>query len=569
MRWLLKRTNDEYLSYVSRRLKISKTIAQILINRGVKEPERMALFLRPSLSRMEDPLNLSGISDACEHISYALKNNHRILIHGDYDADGLSGTAMLVHALRKMGGDIHYFIPRRDRDGYGFNEIGVKRAKEIGAKLIVTVDCGIRSFDAVRSAVSHGISVVITDHHTPLYLKDEVPSDNPRCILPQDCVVVNPKIRNPHSELSGAGVVFKLLWVLSGFEDIREYLDLVTIGTIGDIVPLIDENRNIISEGLEVLRNTPRPGLLALYREAGVSGVEFTPNNLTFTLIPRINAPGRMDDASQVVDLFITTSDSEAQDIARNLNRLNSIRQSIEEDIYGEALELFKEKYDDIPYVIVLAKEGWHPGVVGIIASKFEEEFYRPAVILSITEGVARGSVRSIPEVDILEVLTYVERYLLRYGGHKRAAGLMLREENLEEFERKVSSIVSTIFREKSLAPQLYIDSEVLFKDLNFSLIDELRLLEPFGYGNPEPVLGAKNVEVTLPRIVGNGHLKLRGRQDGREFDIVGFGMAERLKDVMAGVIDIAFLPRLNEFNGIKSIQLKIKEIRRSSVGDV
>ncbi len=568
MRWLLKRTNDEYLSYVSKRLNISKTLAQILINRGVKEPERMALFLRPSFSGMEDPLNLSGIRDACEYINYALKNNHRILIHGDYDADGLSGTAMLVHALRKMGGDVHYFIPRRDRDGYGFNEAGVRRAKEIGAKLIVTVDCGIRSFDAVRTAVSHGIGVVITDHHTPLYLKDEVSKD-PRCVLPEDCVIVNPKIRNPNSELSGAGVVFKLLWAFSGFDNIREYLDLVTIGTIGDIVPLIDENRNIISEGLEVLRNTPRPGLLALYREAGIDRMQFSPNNLTFTLIPRINAPGRMDDASQVVELLITSSDSEAQDIARNLNRLNSMRQSIEEDIYSEAMELFKEKYDDIPYIIVLAKEGWHPGVMGIIASKFEEEFYRPAVILSITDGIAKGSARSIPEVDILEVFNCVERYLLRYGGHRRAAGLMLKKENLEEFEREISSIVSTIFREKSPAPQLHIDSEVIFRDLNFSLIDELRLLEPFGYGNPEPVLGAKNVEVTLPRIVGNGHLKLRGRQNGREFDIVGFGMAERLKDIMSGVIDIAFLPRLNEFNGIKSIQLKIKEMRRSLEGNV
>ncbi len=562
MRWVLTKTNEEYLNYLSKKTGISKALSQILINRGIKTPSQIRDFLNPSLSLLNDPYSLHDMERAVMRIREAIKNNERILIHGDYDVDGLTATAIMVEGLKRSGADVHFFIPSRHSHGYGFNEPGLQRAKDTGASLIITVDCGIKSFSTVSMARRSGIDIIITDHHLPLRSS----GDDRSPLLPEAVAVVNPKV-NPSDNLmhiSGAAVAFKVMQALYGnIDDVMEFLDLLTIATVGDIVPLTGENRNILSEGLSFLMKTERPGLQALLEFSGMRDKELTPSNLSFTLIPRLNAAGRLEEASQVVNLFLTREPDEAERIARWLDGLNKQRQSIEEDIYEEAQELFKIKYEDIPQGIVLCKEGWHAGVIGIIASRFQEEFYRPAFIFTVKDGIATGSVRSIPEIDIMKILDSLGGFLIKYGGHSQAAGLSLYLKDMEEFEAALQKRLMDYLMGERPVPVLRIDAEASFEEINYSLLRELKTLEPFGYGNEEPLLGTKNILPVESRIVGNGHLKLRLRQGDREFDVIGFGMAE-LIDIASESVDIAFLPQINDFNGRRSIQLKIRAIRRS-----
>lgn len=559
MRWVLSRTNDEYLAYISKRTGISKTLSQILINRGIKEPDQIKKFLNPSLSLISDPFCLDGMKLAVKRIKEAVKNREPILIHGDYDVDGLAGTSILFDALKRLGAEVYFFIPSRHSHGYGFNEPGLKRAKELGASLIITVDCGIKSFTVASEARRLGIDIIITDHHLPFMQEDKM-------ILPEAIAVLNPKVspEDGTMHLSGAGVVFKLLQALYGSIDpLMEYLDLLTLATVGDIAPLRGENRHILAEGLYLLKNTERPGLRALLEISGMKDRELTPSNLSFTIVPRLNAPGRLEEASEVIRLLITSDLSEAEVLAGWIDRLNRQRQSIEEDIYEEAQELFRLKYDEIPDGIVLAKEGWHAGVLGIIASKFQEEFYRPAFIFTIKDGIATGSVRSIPEIDIMEILDSLGRFFIRYGGHSQAAGLSLYLKEFEDFERELKRTLRVYLKEEKPVPTLRIDAQISFDQINYDLLNELKSLEPLGYGNEEPILGAKNIISLERRIVGNGHLKLRLKQEGREFDVIGFGMADMI-DLASDPVDIAFSPQINDFNGRRSIQLKIRAIRKS-----
>ncbi|MFN3740331.1 MAG: single-stranded-DNA-specific exonuclease RecJ [Thermodesulfovibrionales bacterium] len=562
MKWVLTKTNDEYLTYLSKKTGISKILAQILINRGIKDPSQVRDFLNPSLSLLSDPFCLHDLEMAILRIREAIKNNERILIHGDYDVDGLAATSIMVEGLKRLGADVHFFIPSRHAHGYGFNEPGLQRAKDIGASVIITVDCGIKSFTTAAEAKRRGIDIIITDHHLPLWSSA---GDN-KPLLPEAVAVVNPKINPSDSNMhiSGAGVAFKVMQALyGGLDDVMEFLDLLSLATVGDIVPLTGENRNILSEGLDFLMKTERPGLRVLLELSGMKDRELTPSNLSFTLIPRLNAAGRLEEASDVVRLLTTRDAADAEKIARWLDWLNRQRQSIEEDIYEEAQELFKRKYEDIPYGIVLYKEGWHAGVIGIIASRLQEEFYRPAFIFTVKDGIATGSVRSIPEIDIMEILDSLERFFIRYGGHSQAAGLSLYLKDMVEFEASLQKKLSEYMKEERPVPTLRIDTEVSFDDINYSLLRELKNLEPLGYGNEEPLLGAKKILPVESRVVGNGHLKLRLRQHDHEFDVIGFGMAE-LIDIASEPVDIAFLPQINDFNGRRSIQLKIRAIRKS-----
>lgn len=566
MRWVIQKTNDSYLTYISKKTGISKTLAQILINRDIKEPSQIKDFLNPSLSLLSDPLSMDGAGKAIERIKYAIKNKEKILVHGDYDADGLTATAIMVEGLRRFGGDVHYFIPSRQSHGYGFNEPGLRKALEVGAFLIITVDCGIKSFTTAIETKRHGIDLIITDHHLP-HVEDGQP------ILPEALSVVNPKLKPANSwegvsissELSGAGVVFRLMEGLyGGIGDVMDLLDLATIGIVGDIVPLRGENRYIISEGLSILKASERPGIRALLEVSGMKDRELSPSNLSFTLVPRLNAPGRLAQPQEVVNLLLTDIDEEAWRLARWVDSLNRQRQNLEEEIYEQAQEIFRQKYEHIPDAIVLSREGWHIGVLGIIASRFQEEFYRPTFVFSIKDGIATGSARSIPELNIIKILNTLRRFFIRYGGHPQAAGLTLRASDLEAFEAELQKKIQEELRGERPVPTLKIDAEVGFRDINISLIKELNTLEPFGFGNEEPLLGAKEILPVDSRIVGNGHLKLRLRQNNNEFDVIGFGMAELL-ELTSGPVDIVFIPQINDFNGRKTIQLKVKALRRSA----
>ncbi|MCL4458068.1 MAG: DHH family phosphoesterase [Nitrospirae bacterium] len=584
-RWFINKTNPEFIDYVSRLASVSPAFAQVLVNRGIKTSEQLNSFLSPDISRLSDPMELPDIKKALHRINEAKRLGERVLIHGDYDADGVTATAIMLEGLKKFGIDADYFIPDRIAHGYGFGTAGVEKAKEIGARLIITVDCGITSFDAVSQVNALGIDVIITDHHEPVRKaigngqeaigdKQQDPiahSLSPIASffeLPDALAIINPKISNLKSQisnLSGAGVAFKLIQALfeNNIDDVHELLDLAAIGTAADVVPVVGDNRIILKEGIKLIRSGERIGIGALKGAAGVKPDFFKTTFLHYTLIPRINAAGRIADAADVVRLLTTDSEAEAEGLAKRLNELNSKRQEIEEVVYNEAKEML-QKFE-IGGAIVLASEGWHPGVVGIVASRIAEEYYRPTFILSIENGTAKGSARSIPAFDIYGGLTRCKDILKRFGGHKQAAGLSLLSEDIARFREMISGIAADSVSDNDLTPALHIDASVSMSDVTIDLINEIALLEPFGCGNEEPIFGGKGFEVMQPRIVGKNHLKMRLKQNGRSVDSIGFDFGGLLDVVEnAGAIDAAFHPIINEWDGGKYVQLNLKAIRPS-----
>ncbi|HAK89308.1 MAG TPA: single-stranded-DNA-specific exonuclease RecJ [Nitrospiraceae bacterium] len=561
-KWLVNKTNAEYVDYVSRAASVSPAFAQVLINRGIKTPEQLSSFLNPDIGKLSDPFELPDMKTAIDRIREAKSRGERVLICGDYDADGVTATSIMMEGLKKFGIDADYFIPDRIAHGYGFGTAGVEKAKERGARLIITVDCGITSFDAVSQATALGIDVIITDHHEP------VRKAIGEYELPDAFAIVNPKLLAYNSELSnlsGAGVAFKFVMGLfeNNIDDVHEFFDLAAIGTSADVVPVTGDNRIILKAGLKLIQSGQRAGIKALKDAAGIKPDFFKTTLLPYVLIPRINAAGRIADAADVVRLLTTDSEIEAEGLAKRLNELNSKRQEIEEVVYNEAKGML-QKFE-IGGAIVLASEGWHLGVVGIVASRIAEEYYRPTFILSIENGTAKGSARSIPAFDIHEGLTKCKGVLKRFGGHKQAAGLSLLSEDISRFREMISGIAADSVSDDDRVPALHIDAAVSMSDVTIDLINEIARLEPFGCGNEEPLFGGKGFEVMQPRVVGKNHLKMRLKQNGRSVDSIGFDFGGLLDAVEnAGAIDAAFHPIINEWDGGKYVQLNLKAIRPS-----
>jgi single-stranded-DNA-specific exonuclease len=596
-RWLVNKTNPEYITYLSKTASVSPVLAQIFINRGIKTPVEISSFLNPHISQLSDPFDIQGVKIAVDRILAAKTSGEKVLVHGDYDVDGLSATAIILKALKMLGIDSHYFIPNRMEHGYGFNLSSVRKAKQTGAALIITVDCGITSFEAAALCKKEGIDVIITDHHEPIRSqKSEVRSQNENppsplrvgidsyrgkgkgggesldtdFLLPDALAVINPKISNLKSQvsdLSGAGVAFKLAQALATVHNsqfaIHDFLDLAALGTMADVVPLTGENRLIAKEGLKLIEHGIRPGLRALKKVSGIEGKGLKPGLLSFTIIPRINAAGRVSDSNDVIKLLLTDSEDEALDISLWLDKLNLERQQIEEDVYQAAI--YKLNSKGVSPVIVLSSEGWHQGVIGIVASRVAEAFYRPTFIVSIEGNIARGSARSIPSVDIYKALTGCKEFLAGFGGHKQAAGLELESKNILSFEECINRIVSETLTEKDFIPSLEIDAVVDFSDINFNLTKELGMLEPFGFGNAEPLLGSKRLEVLYPKIVKDNHLKMKLRQNNQSIDAIGFDMAVFFDKIeVSTTVDAVFTPFINEWEGARCLQLNLKALRPS-----
>ncbi len=579
-RWLISRTNPDYVNYLSKAASVSPLLAQVLINRGIKTPGEVSDFLNPGLTNLSDPFDLPDMKVAVDRIKAASQRNERVLVHGDYDTDGLTATAILVHALRSAGIDVHYFVPVRMVHGYGFNSPAVDLAKEIGAKLIITVDCGITSFEAALSAKKLGIDLIITDHHEPAKnsskpeIKNSGLNEVEQVLLPDAVAIVNPKLsaHNPElSVLSGAGIAFKIAQALAADgalrlapEDVLPLLDLAALGTVADVVPLTGENRAILKVGLKHIQDAGRPGVRSLIRVSGLQGRAIRAGLLSFTVVPRINASGRVGDAADVVTLFLSDSEEETLSIAERLDRINSERQRIEEEAHQEALAQLKEKGYDA--AIVLFGEGWHAGVIGIVASRIAEKYNRPAFVFTMEGNIAKGSVRSIPSFDVYNGLLSCSDILISFGGHKQAAGVKLDASNISRFEERINAIVKGALREEDFIPTIEIDSEVILPAVNVSLIREFSMLEPVGAGNPDPVLGAKRLDFHSHRVVGSNHLKLKVKQRSLSFDAIGFDMGnliERLDSLI--LLDAAFTPTINEWNGGKHVQLSLKAIRPSA----
>ena len=556
--WIVSKTNPDFLEYLSREASISPVLAQICINRGIKDADAIKDFLSPSIGKMHDPFLLPDMDRAVERLKKSVEKAETVLVHGDYDADGVTSTAILVSAFRMLGLKTFYHIPNRLIEGYGLNMKGIEKAAKYKADLIISADCGISSEESISKAISMGMDVIVTDHH-------EVPDR-----LPPATAVIDPHRKDsiyPFKYLAGVGVAFKLIQALFTelkVEDrdskLENFLDLVALGTIADSVPLTGENRIIVLHGLKVINEGARTAIKAMKEVAGIDR-EFLAKTLSFTLIPRINAAGRLEDAGKVVELFLTEDIKEAKRISVLLEEQNRKRKTIEGDVFKEAMDMIDP--DNVDSAIVLSSPDWHPGVIGIVASRLVEMFYKPVLLFSIDGDLAKGSARSIPPFHLFRAISECSDILIGYGGHRMAAGLRISTDKLPVFREMMSAKVDNSLSPDDLVPVLDIDASVNLSEINLSLVKELNLLEPFGHSNREPLFGARGINIVDHRIVGNNHLKMQLSQENYQIDTIGFGMGDALKNIgSSSTLDIAFVPEINEWNRMRNIQLNLKALR-------
>lgn len=550
-KWLIKRTNDDFLRYLARKIDVSKNLAQILVNRGLKNKEDAYRFLNPSLNQLHNPMLLPDMERAVKRIIQAVSKKEKVLVFGDYDVDGITATSLMVMTLQTLGLETGYYIPDRIEEGYGFNSRGIRKAINDKASLIITVDCGISSFEEVTKAASSGIDVIITDHHIPLNT------------LPKAKAVINPNRFDslyPFKSLAGVGVAFKLCQVLLK-KNWEQFLDLTAIGTLADSVPLVGENRILVYYGLKQINNNCRVGLNALHQTTGSNTKYISSGFLTYKIIPRLNAAGRLSKAAVAVEILMTEEPKKAKTLALHLDELNRKRKIIEDAVYQAALVKLRRFEDRNAFV--LASRHWHPGVLGIVASRLAEEFYRPVFLLTTDGIIAKGSARSIAPFHLYNGIEQCSDILGRFGGHSQAAGLSLPFGNIDIFRRRIDKIVKETLSREDYIQTLQVDLTASFKEINYSLIKEIDKLEPFGYFNEEPKIGVKGLTVVDPHIVGKGHLKMRLQQDSVILGAIGFGMGNMVEKLLRSpIVDAVFSPTINEYNGIKSLQLNLKGLR-------
>lgn len=584
--WTVRPPDVELQNLFERELKISSLTAQLLVNRGLRCPSEAFSFLSPSLKNLHDPFNMKDMGRATERIIKAIKENEKIVIYGDYDVDGTTATALLylflreamgygqeaianTHCLSPIAHRLHYYIPERLKEGYGLNNNALKHISDSGTKIVITTDCGITNYEEVSFANSIGLDVIITDHHEP--------ADR----LPPAYAILNPKQPEcafPFKELAGVGVAFNLIIALrsklkecghfaDSIPNLKNYTDIVALGTIADMVPLVDENRILVRYGLDELTLGKRPGIRALKEVSGVKG-SVKAGVVGFQLAPRINAAGRLDNAGKGVRLLTTYDDKEAMDIARELDRENVDRQRLEKAILSEAVEIIEKEEFEIhkKKAIILAKEGWHPGVIGIVASRLIDRYHRPAIVISLKDGEGKGSARGIKNFHILDGLDACKDLLVKYGGHKMAAGFTISKENMKLFESAFYSMAEKALSFEDLLPEVSLDSYVALDELSERMVQEMESLAPFGMSNPEPLLGARDVSIAKSKVVGNHHLGLKIRQT-REVQKLWDGIAYRMGHIHplnGNNFDIAFIPYIDEWNGNRNLKLKVKEINRA-----
>ena len=543
---------------------VPRIVADLLLNRGISESDFNA-FLVKSKKYVKNPMDMLDMEKAADRIAEALENKEKIVIYGDYDVDGITSTALLYEFLKSNGANAEYYIPDRKDEGYGINIMAVNKLIKQGVKLLITVDCGITAIGEVEFAKLQGMDVIITDHHT---CKERIPT--------AAVAVVNPK--RPDDEygfdgLAGVGVAFKLALALAmklGLntgEVFDRYVDLAAIGTIADVVPLVDENRIIVSKGLDALQEPHRPGLRALFDVAGVGDKKVTASTIAFFAAPRMNAAGRLGTAVTSVELLLTRDEARAKEIAEELDRENRARQETEQEINEQALEMIAK---DLGFakkkVIVLARKEWHNGVIGIVASRLVEKFYKPTILISISEdGRGKGSGRSISGFNLFDALSDSEELLTNFGGHAVAAGLGINSDKIEEFEKKINKYADSRLTDNDMIPVVKLDCMLGGANLNLGLARMLAKLEPYGMGNERPVFGVKDAAVAAVSAVGvdNKHLRLQIEKDGARVNCIGFGMGEYQRMIRAGdKVHIAFRLDINTYQGTESVQLQLVDIK-------
>ncbi len=566
-RWELQACDEAASAALASALAVPPVVARLLCLRGLGNPELADRFLHPSLDHLHDPMALADMPPAIDRIFAAIARGERIGIHGDYDVDGITSTVIVRRALELVGADVVHFIPERLTDGYGLQPAAVDRLHADGVRLIVSVDCGIRGAEAARRATELGLDLIVTDHHEP----------GPE--LPPALAVINPKradCRYPDKQLAGVGVALKVVQALcrrAGRDSLLPgFLKVAAIGTLADVVPLVGENRVIAKLGLDLLSKGPhKVGLRALLEVAGLTGKTLDSFHVSFMIAPRVNAAGRMSTPDIATRLLLAADETmadEARDLALRLDGENLRRQEEEATIVAAAKKIVQTDPDvGARSVLVVAGEHWHRGVIGIVASKLVDAFHRPAIVLSIDGAVAQGSCRSIPGFDMLGALERCAPLLVRFGGHKQAAGLSLEAARLREFRLAVNEVADESLGPDDLRPRLRIDGDLTFRGITGEVAAGVASLAPFGAGNPRPVFAARGVEVVDgPRKLKERHLKMALKQGGRIFRAVAWRAAERheaLSEHRQGV-DVAFSLEQNQYNGETFVELTLADFRKA-----
>lgn len=563
-RWVFldKQTDAQAVSRLCAEFGIPPVIAAVLLNRSIAAPDEVKSFLSKSIANVHHPFLLKDAQRAAQRIGAAIHAGEKIVIYGDYDVDGITSTALLYQFLRSQGANVDFYIPNRADEGYGINILALQKIRKAGASLLITVDCGITAVGEVEFAKTIGLEVIITDHHT---CKEEIP---------RAYAVINPKqpeCSYPFKDLAGVGVAFKfamamgLEFGLKARDIFDRYIDIVAIGTVADVVPLTDENRIFVANGIKNINNTTNEGLRALFFVSGVSEKRISAGMVSFTVAPRINAAGRVGSATMAVELLITDSKERAMEIALALEEENRERQLTEQGILKDALELIaSDPAFEKKKVYVLAREDWHHGVIGIVASRIVDRFYRPTILLSLKDGNGKGSGRSVKGFNLFDALSHCSDLLLKFGGHELAAGLGLKYDDIAEFDRRINAYADTVLSEADLQPSIRIDSCISMQELTVQNAHKMALLEPFGMGNPQPVFALCGVNVAAVRSLSEGkHCKLTLSQNGRYVDALGFGMGELCdKFVVGDKIDVAVCMDINTYHGEQNLQLIIKDAR-------
>lgn len=558
-KWEFYNSDEKLVNEICEKYNLNKVIGKIIVNRHVVNDEDVRIFITPTRDDFHNPFLFKGMDIAVDRIIKAINNKEKILIYGDYDVDGITSTTVLKKYLMDRGISVDTYIPNRLHEGYGLNKKAIDTIKERNIDLIITVDCGISAIEEVDYAVRLCMDIIVTDHH-------EVGEK-----LPNALAVIDAKRKDntyPFRALAGVGVVFKLIQALSIKLEIKpeeylKYLDLVCVGTISDIVPLEGENRTIAKLGLMLIKVTRNLGLRELIKSSGYK--EIDSNTISFGVAPRINACGRMGHEEEALKLFLAEDLESATKITKELNEYNTLRQSTEKAIYEEAVQQIEKNHLDENNSIVLGGKGWHHGVIGIVSSKVTDKYYKPSILLSFEDDIAKGSGRSVPGFDLYEGLTKCEDLLEKYGGHSMAVGLTLKKENLEKFKERFEQIAKEK-NIKELVPIIYIDDELKLKDINMELVKSLSILEPFGEANKVPLFLIRNLKIDSIRALSEGrHLKLTLRDENFVINAIGFELGYLAEEYRIGDrIDVVGTLEINSFNGFSSIQINMKDIRKS-----
>lgn len=558
-KWEFYNSDEKLVNEICEKYNLNKVIGKIIVNRHVVNDEDVRIFITPTRDDFHNPFLFKGMDIAVDRIIKAINNKEKILIYGDYDVDGITSTTVLKKYLMDRGISVDTYIPNRLHEGYGLNKKAIDTIKERNIDLIITVDCGISAIEEVDYAVRLGMDIIVTDHH-------EVGEK-----LPNALAVIDAKRKDntyPFRALAGVGVVFKLIQALSIKLEIKpeeylKYLDLVCVGTISDIVPLEGENRTIAKLGLMLIKVTRNLGLRELIKSSGYK--EIDSNTISFGVAPRINACGRMGHEEEALKLFLAEDLESATKITKELNEYNTLRQSTEKAIYEEAVQQIEKNHLDANNSIVLGGKGWHHGVIGIVSSKVTDKYYKPSILLSFEDDIAKGSGRSVPGFDLYEGLAKCEDLLEKYGGHSMAVGLTLKKENLENFKERFEQIAKEK-NIKELVPIIYIDDELKLKDINMDLVKSISILEPFGEANKVPLFLIRNLKIDSIRALSEGrHLKLTLRDENFVINAIGFELGYLAEEYRIGDrIDVVGTLEINSFNGFSSIQINMKDIRKS-----